>query len=73
MLVPGKKYSKNVNPAMWSMLKRIKQGRIWSVLSGVKPGRLKAIKNIGVDGISVVSLVDEISDDELEEIVKFLG
>ncbi|API87029.1 bifunctional hydroxymethylpyrimidine kinase/phosphomethylpyrimidine kinase [Francisella uliginis] len=43
------------------------------VIGGIKKQHLKAIKNIGVDGISVVSLVDEISDDELGEIVKFLG
>lgn len=43
------------------------------VIGGIKKEHLKAIKNIGVDGISVVSLIDEISDNELEEIVKFLG
>lgn len=41
-------------------------------IGGIKKEHLKAIKNIGVNGVSVVSLVDEISDCELEEIVKFL-
>ncbi|WP_150466496.1 bifunctional hydroxymethylpyrimidine kinase/phosphomethylpyrimidine kinase [Francisella sp. SYW-9] len=41
-------------------------------IGGIKQEHLNDIKNIGVDGISVVSLVDEISDNKLEEIVKFL-
>ena len=41
-------------------------------IGGITKEHLKTIKDIGVDGISVVSLVDEISDNELEEIVKFL-
>ncbi|MED7819865.1 MULTISPECIES: bifunctional hydroxymethylpyrimidine kinase/phosphomethylpyrimidine kinase [unclassified Francisella] len=41
-------------------------------IGGIKKEHFKAIKNIGVNGVSVVSLVDEISDRELEEIVKFL-
>ncbi|MED7789220.1 bifunctional hydroxymethylpyrimidine kinase/phosphomethylpyrimidine kinase [Francisella sp. 19X1-34] len=43
------------------------------VIGGIKKEHLNDIKNIGADGISVVSLVDEISDNELEEIVNFLG
>ncbi|ASG67667.1 bifunctional hydroxymethylpyrimidine kinase/phosphomethylpyrimidine kinase [Francisella halioticida] len=43
------------------------------VIGGIKKKHIKAIKNIGADGIAVVSLVDEILDSELEAIVKFLG
>lgn len=41
-------------------------------IGGIKKRHIQSIANIGVDGIAVVTLIDEISNYEIQNIIKLL-